>query len=613
MVGRCQSRATPYAEKSPIALGCNRLIISILQHSKQDLIGLLRARPRSIIQANNLGQTPLHLAVFWPEGLQLLLRNGAYTEICDGLGRKPLEYAIQGGCVQSVTLLMKAGCSLELRDLPYVRNALSLAIGSCPHEGDYYSLSYRRVLGFQDREKLQVEIRNTVILLLAERRRDLHARFVTSFPASNNHIRLCWDGRVLDKDAATVENSLQIHSPSQPRTSTLLPYLQTVYHVDFLTVELAERLWQAGFRDVDVPAPDGRTPLMLSSRPTAEDLLTGIKLTAWLVRKGANIHRPQYLVSRWEEADLQIRRALHFVAARIGRSTVLEHCTFNDANSITSDGATTLFRQFRNLTKLGLQSKLESLDGFSKALVVSILSDPSYDHCRCACSSQGCLASTMMLKTATYSYACRYQRVLRCGWSRKHNTYTKSKFFSRPSMQKRVERECDLLATDSLREIIGPSHDCWSWLAKEVIRFQTFQILELKHTCCRGHCKVDHSYQGYERPGGWQTENGPEELDSEEIDEIQDEDREGLQVLESLLQEFEEHLGKQDIIQFIDGYWSSRMNQVLEKRDRAKVDNQRLRQIGVIPQPDETDNSIDEDSDIDCDDVRQFTRLLATN
>ncbi|KAL9629513.1 MAG: hypothetical protein Q9204_005228, partial [Flavoplaca sp. TL-2023a] len=67
-----------------------------------------------------------------------------------------------------------------------------------------------------------------------------------------------------------------------------------------------------------------------------------------------------------------------------------------------------------------------------------------------------------------------------------------------------------------------------------------------------------------------------------EADEIRDEDRDGIQLLESLLPEFEEKLGDEDIKAFIDGYWSTRMEEVLAARDEEPVDRAGMREAGVI-------------------------------
>ncbi|KAL9627274.1 MAG: hypothetical protein Q9204_006684 [Flavoplaca sp. TL-2023a] len=101
-------------------------------------------------------------------------------------------------------------------------------------------------------------------------------------------------------------------------------------------------------------------------------------------------------------------------------------------------------------------------------------------------------------------------------------------------------------------------------ISREIIRLGTFERLGLRHTCC------------YYVDGVFET------VEPAEADEIRDEDRDGIQLLESLLPEFEEKLGDEDIKSFIDGYWSTRMEEVLAARDEESVDWTGMREAGVI-------------------------------
>ncbi|KAL8884078.1 MAG: hypothetical protein Q9215_007794 [Flavoplaca cf. flavocitrina] len=114
-------------------------------------------------------------------------------------------------------------------------------------------------------------------------------------------------------------------------------------------------------------------------------------------------------------------------------------------------------------------------------------------------------------------------------------------------------------------------------VSREIIRLGTFERLGLRHTCCD---YVDGVF---------------ETVEPAEADEIRDEDRDGIQLLESLLPEFEEKLGDEDIKSFIDGYWSTRMEEVLAARDEESVDRAGLREAGVVLCDD--DGSDDDGSD----------------
>ncbi|KAL8943287.1 MAG: hypothetical protein Q9211_001034 [Gyalolechia sp. 1 TL-2023] len=94
----------------------------------------------------------------------------------------------------------------------------------------------------------------------------------------------------------------------------------------------------------------------------------------------------------------------------------------------------------------------------------------------------------------------------------------------------------------------------------------------------------------------WLFENVPSKdfpistVEPEEANEIRDEDRDGIQLLESLLPEFEEKLGDGDIESFIDGYWSTRMEEVLAARDEEPVDRAGMREAGVFFCDDDASN-----------------------
>ncbi|KAJ5709539.1 hypothetical protein N7493_009830 [Penicillium malachiteum] len=77
-------------------------------------------------------------------------------------------------------------------------------------------------------------------------------------------------------------------------------------------IELAEVLWNAGFRDVDEVREDGLTTLMQRERGSRN--LNSLRFSNWLVRKGADLYR---------ESPSGIP-ALHYLAYGIGRSELYD-------------------------------------------------------------------------------------------------------------------------------------------------------------------------------------------------------------------------------------------------------------------------------------------------
>ena len=144
-----------------------------------------------------------------------------------------------------------------------------------------------------------------------------------------------------------------------------------MYHSWYLTLEIAEKLWQAGFRDIDVPAIRGRTPLMFfrglnhSASGKEESIVIAVKLITWLVQKRAKLHRPQVVpfdddpITLPEEIDLTPTiLALHYVAANIGELAVfsfsaggISHLT----QVLNAEEISTLFRSRLETSKYFVQ------------------------------------------------------------------------------------------------------------------------------------------------------------------------------------------------------------------------------------------------------------------
>ncbi|KAG7002197.1 hypothetical protein G7Y79_00028g062180 [Physcia stellaris] len=71
-------------------------------------------------------------------------------------------------------------------------------------------------------------------------------------------------------------------------------------------------------------------------------------------------------------------------------------------------------------------------------------------------------------------------------------------------------------------------------------------------------------------------------VDAEEAEEIRDEDREGIEFLESLLPKFEGSLGDRDIKAWFQEYWEPQMEEILATRDRVPLDEAGLKEAGVM-------------------------------
>ena len=491
--------------------------IAIWRRSEQELDKALRQFPYLINQTNGLANTPLHLAVSWPYGIRALLEHGACLNATDPDGFTPLYYAIFLAFPETISLLMKAGCSLSVCGWD---------------EGDVFSwVTFKsRRDEFDVSQDTRTDALDTFISSLAERRHDLQSRLVALPKAFKINAGVFQDDRVLDEYTqyaeGAEEDALRGFDYMPRYASALLLNCWTVYHSVALSVEIAEKLWQNGFRGIDVPNEDGWTPLMTCRYFRDSDLIVMMEIDSWLIGKGAKLHRPQHRTSSFDPDPTlgavempPVIRALHYVAAHIG-FVIVGFVAVEDSGQGT---------------KRALQNQLNQLSKEARRLPATVLLDVSNDDCICACSSQGCLASTIMFKQ-----------------------------FSGPTHRFGGTPKTIILAIEDLIGLIGPSIPCPDWLVKELIRYGTFKVLELRHTCCWWyHYKGDFT-----------------KLEPEEQVEIRDEDHEKIELLESLLQEFEEKRGTQDVLSFLEGYWTTRMDQVLQQQ--GCVDEEALREIGVV-------------------------------
>lgn len=302
--------------------------------------------------------------------------------------------------------------------------------------------------------------------------------------------------------------------------------MHTVYHCRYLTVKIANVLWEAGFREVDLLDQDDMTPLMILERHlgfvSEQSISVIIEFAFWLYQKGASFSE---------------RRVIHFLVAAFKRPDV-------------DSGYSTMFRPYMD------DLSLESRQFYHRILLSDLL-----DSCLCACSRHGCMPATNFLKH---------------GNSQLHVYY--SVYYSEAKKP---------LSTRLLRWLFEnvPSKNFPVPVSREIIRLKTFEKLGLRHTCC--------SYESgafyYSVSGLFKT------IEPAEADEIRDEDRDGIQLLESLLPEFEEKLGDEDIKSFIDGYWTTRMEEVLDARDEEPLDWAGMEAAGVVFCDD--DGSDDDGSD----------------
>ncbi|KAL8856106.1 MAG: hypothetical protein Q9178_007301 [Gyalolechia marmorata] len=352
------------------------------------------------------------------------------------------------------------------------------------------------------------------------------------------------NGQILTSGKTQAEISHRSLRREAPPLPSILPDMHTMYHCPHLTVKIANVLWEAGFREVDLLDQDDRTPLVMLGYRSPLDLHYNMReiteFAFWLYQKGALLYRPCRVTLQPDSEDVgdtpsrSERRVIHFLAAAFKLPfdcPPIERVQNEDTD-------------------------IDDLSLESRQILQKVLQDDSSDNCLCACSRHGCMPATQFLKQI-HSY--------RRSWSQAKKPFS----------------------TWLLRWLFEnvPSKNFPVPVSREIIRLKTFEKLGLRHTCC--------SYEGgvfaYSAWGVFKT------IEPAEAEEIRDEDRGGIQLLESLLPEFEEKLGDEDIKSFIDGYWTTRMKEVLAARDEEPLDWAGMKAAGVIFCDD--DGSDDDGSD----------------
>jgi len=192
---------------------------------------------------------------------------------------------------------------------------------------------------------------------------------------------------------------------------------------------------------------------------------------------------------------------------------------------------------------------LDSIDKPSRRLIRRTIRHCCRDSCICACSHKGCSPVTAMLKS-----------LVRCkSFYNGENLYLAP--FNRISVTYWLENE-----------LIAEKSGNPPMFVEDVIRFETFEALGLKHTCCHW------------QPWRWFEAFTPR-CEPEEIWEIREEEYELIQQLDQLVDDFLRSYKErgESLSVFLIGHWRTRMAAVLT--DAQPADNEelgRIRDIGVV-------------------------------
>lgn len=483
----------------------------------------------------------MHLGIYWPDGLRQILKAGADPDLADNNGRTPIFYAVTFCLPESFNILAGTRCLFCTSKSTAVsfcmlKSLNLLATYQSKPESLLSAIIYRGLCINTFRpEALEEEfedILRTTTRIVVERRRIMETLVRTTLgKMAAKQLRLSPES-VLDRSASHAISMLRGKIEVPNYLSYLTFEYGTVYHIRYLALREAQIFWNAGFREIDELDEWSLSPLMRrASRFYYTEMLD---LIVWLIANGANIHhQPHFAFSiqivkddytpintSWPEITNKpsSTTALHYLASHL--AWVIEGVVDR------SDGEN-IIRAMKPLSKL------------TRALIRHVLTDALPDGCNCACSTTGCTAYTMMVKH----------------WSGPWQTGRKDHAW----------------VMKKLAKVLNIDGSNLGWLRTEMIRFNTFEQLNLRHTCC----SMEYSVQV-------RMYVICETCDEEESQEVQEEQVEQVERLETLLVEFEAKYEESNcsFSEFMNGYWKKRIREVLSME--SPIDHDALADMNVV-------------------------------
>ncbi|MCJ1429681.1 hypothetical protein MMC29_007596 [Sticta canariensis] len=500
-----------------LGVRCGRLSRAVLLRSETQVIKIVDKSPDSLREKTSLGHTPMHLAANWPAGVSILLNAGANNLMNepDNVGLLPVAYASYSDCVASVQLLVGADCAFYHEDL-------------LP---DCYSDVFRHPITWSSEE-----IAKFMLQALADRRRRLAGIASQELPYTVKKRIDILPAKVIDAGAALVYKLLKQNHVRLPPSLVVPSTWQTIYHLLHSSVfeenpesltYWADLFYNAGFHDF-TGYDESRRNLLMENRYMSvfwhfRDLPRYMDLYLWYLRKGIRLGHK--IFRKTDEGDwIPHTPGAFYVGSFI--VTILSG-PWIDLSSIM---------------KMQLRS-----------LLTKVVDERTSDSCKCACSIQGCHALTSMLKERR-----RIQRVL---IRLADEEYEHDQFLYQFPI--------------FLASLLNITNDGWSFFPAEILRFLTFERLEMTHTCCFYH--KEKGCNGYF-----------DVFDDNDRVEIQEEESADLIQLEALMSEFRHVYTKlgAPLPEFLQGYWTTRMDKVMSGKEAINEEEaSRIRELGVTWEP----------------------------
>ena len=408
---------------------------------------------------NLLGQTSLHLAADWPWACEALLKAGADISTTDLFGNLPLTYACFQNCFETMRILIAADSPLS---------------NSC-----YERSVFDRAIFMVNNESIHAALINE---LIARRHKLLTSSQVLLPKQIFEKLTSGLKGLPDIEAFSLIKALLDARDNIDPNYWSFT--YSSVYDFEEITVEIAERLFEAGFTDLEGKDPDGFTTLLRSAMRTAIKPALVFAKIRWLLSKGVSLQRcvETKSLSKW------LIPSVNVVAGMLGQ--VISIFEKNDDGSEKETRYEYMYDKYFSSMREVLRQVLDSQY------------QNCHDSCKCHCSLQGCTPLIMLLK----------------GW--------KFKWGGTLEIEKEHKIRGSLI--DWILKMLA--HDSTASetieMTSSTLRFCLGEDLGLRHKCCRP------TYWD-----GYQYLLPP--IEAEEAHEIQEEDEKTLEKFHSLLPKVE--------------------------------------------------------------------------
>ncbi|KAF2229784.1 hypothetical protein EV356DRAFT_370603 [Viridothelium virens] len=528
---------------------------AVLARQELAVLRLLTSRGDYLKERDWRGRTPCHLASDWPRGLRLLLEFNCDADMPDYEGDTPILCASKGGHHEVVQMLLDHGVTFP-------------SASGCKEQVEWGTILFC---------SLQWPFFTMLLDALKDRRREL-LRLATSHPQAQppSTVGVC-PGYLPDAQAASICNLLTRNGITIPNALRIPSDWATIYHYLSPYCEEAklDYIYNTGFKDIDVPDDKDHTPI---ERLAGWQMGLGPPLFLWLIKKRVELDRVTNWCNdlRWKSSSYPLLNLIGWsmaewlsdgVMALLGKPEQLHISHYTPELPYGPHLSDWWMEIATKENKAVIQAGRRMGD-----LLKLVLTSERRDDCVCLCFLGGCTPAFMVLKrlydpdfdfnSSAGSHSNHWKGI----WS------VNGEEGLNDLQSDLVDHLCERRPREVVRTISlflagNPAQVQW---ALSVIRFETFAKLQLRHTCC---WFKTHWLNWIVNP--------------EDVTDAHEEDEESIAVLENLVKEFEEKFlelqdDEYDVVDFLNGYWAVRMDQVLTENPVDPDAVRKMKEIGVV-------------------------------